>query len=73
MAAPKFPKPVHMKGLRLFDRYKLEEFKRALLGLPPIPRDPDKPIELATAATVRSEFGISHSTLDRHVAASEAA
>ena len=73
MAAPKFPKPVLLKGLLLFDRWELEDFKLRLLGRPSIPRDPEKPIQFVLASNVSTEFNFSRATLDRHIAASEAA
>jgi hypothetical protein len=64
---PKFPTPTRIRGRLFFDRYEIERFKRALLGLPALERDPKAPIELVTANQFSAEIGRHRRTLGRRV------
>ncbi len=65
---PEFPKPIRLRGRLFFDRHPVENYKRALLGLPPLERDPNKPIELLSAKQLKDEIGVNRRTLGRRVA-----
>jgi hypothetical protein len=60
-----FPIPSRMNGRLYFDRYAVENFKRRLVGLGPVDRDPREPIMFVDATKVASEFGVSRRTVSR--------
>ena len=72
MNAAKFPMPVIVEGRLFFDSLEHENYKRTLVGLSPLPRDPADPIKLLPAAIVQEQCGLSRSTLARRIAASKA-
>ena len=70
---PEFSPAITMNGRLYFDRHLLENYKRALLGLSPLPRDEQAPIKLVPSAQVTEEFGFGRRTLGRRIAGSRAA
>jgi hypothetical protein len=68
-----FPKPVTIRGVYFFPRHEVENFKRLLMGLPPIPADPDTPIELVKLSTFAEEIDCHPLTIKRHLPRPEAA
>jgi len=65
-----FPAPRKLNGRLFWDRLDIENYKRALLGLPPLDRNPSTPIELVPASQVTREVGFGRRTLGRRIAAS---
>lgn len=64
---PKFP-AVSRFGSRLrFDRHAIENYKRALAGLPAVERGADDPIRFVDAATVCDDLAIDRRTLGRRI------
>jgi len=64
---PAFPPAITLNGGRLFfDRHLLENYKRALIGEEPLPRD-EKPIELVPATQAAGELGFGRVTLGRRL------
>jgi hypothetical protein len=60
-----FPTPSRVNGRLYFDRHAVENFKRQLVGLSTVDRDPREPITFIDATTVASEFGVSRRTVSR--------
>jgi hypothetical protein len=54
-----------MNGRLYFDRYAVENFKRQLVGLSPVARDPHEPIRFIDATTVAGELGVCRRTVSR--------
>lgn len=73
MSEPEFPRPIVQNGRNYFDRYELENYKRELIGLTPLPRDERAPIELVPSAKVTKEFGFGRRTLGRRMATGKSA
>lgn len=67
-----FPTPSRMNGRLYFDRYAVENYKRQMVGLGPVERDPRQPIVFIDATTVASEFGVCRRTIGRMIASHEA-
>ena len=63
-----FPEPVRLNGRLYFHRAALENHKRALLGLDPLPADANAKIELVPAPDAAAEFGFGRRTLGRRIA-----
>jgi hypothetical protein len=63
-----FPTPGRVNGRLYFDRYAVENFKRQLVGLGPVDRDPREPITLIDATTVANELGVCRRTVGRMIA-----
>jgi hypothetical protein len=63
MSAIKFPAPREINGRKFFVRDEAEAYKRALAGLPPLPKA--DVIELVPAKTFAAELGISRRSLGR--------
>jgi hypothetical protein len=70
---PKFPLPVRQRGRLFFWRSKVEEYKRALAGLPPKAPDPDLVDVLVPAVALAAEFGVGRRTIGRRIAEAEGA
>jgi len=68
MCQHEFPTPTRLGGRLYWNRADLENFKRALLGLPQIAANESARIELVPASQVTSEFGFGRRTLGRRVA-----
>jgi hypothetical protein len=71
--SPKFPLPVRQRGRLFFWRSELEEYKRALAGLPPKALDPDFIDVLVPAVSMAGEFGVGRRTIGRRIAEAELA
>jgi len=67
MLKPEFPAPTKIRGRLFFDRHEFENYKRGLLGLPILERDPRAPIELVSANQVSDELGRHRRTIGRRV------
>jgi hypothetical protein len=50
-------------------RHDVENYKRALMGMPPIERDPETPITFVTAKQVTAELPYGRRTIGRRVRA----
>jgi hypothetical protein len=66
-----FPNPIRQNGRLYWDRFEIENYKRVLIGLEPVERDPMNPILLASAKQVAAEFGFGRRTLGRRVCGHE--
>ena len=62
-----FPIPVKINGRLFFEELAIENYKRGILGLPPLARDGAARINLVTAKNVAAEFGFGRRTLGRRV------
>ena len=62
---PEIPTPTRIRGRLFFERLGWENYKRLLLGLPALERDPREPIELVSAIQASEELVPRHSDLDR--------
>jgi hypothetical protein len=69
MSSPKLPTPILKNGRKYFLRHQLENFKRALAGLPLIDENDVSVIELVPAPQAAQELGQSRRTLGRRMAA----
>ncbi len=67
---PEFPAPVRQAGRLYFVDRAIENYKRALAGLPPLADDPSAPIKLRPASEVAADFGFGRRTLGRRIAKS---
>jgi hypothetical protein len=67
------PTPRRINGRLFFDYHDGENFKRKLLGLPPLERDPKAPIKLVPANQFAVELGCHRRTLGRRIRAAEQA
>jgi hypothetical protein len=70
MSKPEMPTPTKIVGRLFFDRHELENYKRQLLGLPLLERDPLEPIVLVPAPQAAEELGRSRRTIGRRIVAS---
>jgi hypothetical protein len=64
---PEIPTPTRIRGRLYFERLAIENYKRRLLGLPLLERDPREPIELVSAIQVSEEFGRHRRTIGRRI------
>ena len=71
--SPEFPAPTRIRRRLFFERHEIENYKRRLLGLPALERDPREPIELVSAIQVSEELGRHRRTIGRRIAESKAA
>ncbi len=69
-ATVEFPEPIRRNGRLYFVDRAIENYKRALAGLPLLPEDPTAPIKFRTAADVAADFGFGRRTLGRRIAKS---
>jgi hypothetical protein len=51
----------------VWERFAIENYKRALIGLPPLKRDSEEPIKLVTAKQLADELPFGRRTLGRRV------
>ncbi len=65
---PEFPRPIRLRGRLFFDRFDVETYKRALIGLPALERNPKDTIEFVPAKRLKDEIGVNRRTLGRRVA-----
>jgi len=72
-STPELPAPFRHSGRLMWDRHEVENFKRALMGLAPLERDPHAPIVFVTAKQLTSELPYGRRTLGRRVRALETA
>jgi hypothetical protein len=68
---PEFPTPTRIGRRLFFDRHVIENYKRELLGLPLLERDPREPIEFVGAIQVSEELGRHRRTLGRRILAAQ--
>jgi hypothetical protein len=68
-----FPPPYRQNGRLAWDRFDIENHKRALMGLDPIERDPNKPITFVTARQLEAELPYGRRTLGRRIRGRELA
>lgn len=61
------PAPYRRGGRLYFDRHEFENFKRQMIGLAPLERDPSKPIEFIPAPQAATELPYGRRTLGRLV------
>ena len=61
---PSIPLPTSIGGIDYFTRWQAENYKRALLGAPPLTGEPEK-IELITIRALASEMNIHPKTIKR--------
>jgi hypothetical protein len=64
---PDFPAPFRHGGRLVWDRHSTENYKRSLMGLPPVERDPQAPIVFVTAKQLADELPYGRRTLGRRV------
>jgi hypothetical protein len=62
-----FPAPFRHCGRLMWDRYEVEAYKRRLLGLPPVERDPQVPITFVSAKQLGAELPFGRRTIGRRV------
>jgi hypothetical protein len=62
-----FPIPTSISGRLFFDRYDVENYKRALMRLAPLVRDSSVPIVFVTAQQISDELQIDRRTLGRRI------
>ncbi len=70
--APLIPLPIDINGLTFFTRFEVENWKRQLLGKPPLVGEPDK-IELLTVRRLAFELDVHPRTIKRRVEEARAA
>jgi hypothetical protein len=70
---PELPAPFRLNGRLVWDRHEVENYKRALMGLPLVERDPQHPIVLVTARQLEAELPYGRRTLGRRVKGREIA
>ena len=73
MSSVEFPAPITKNGRKFFIRHKLENYKRALAGLPLIDESGVSIIELVPALQAAGELCHSRRTLGRRMAPSKSA
>jgi hypothetical protein len=64
---PEFPAPYRHSGRLMWDRHELENYKRALMGLAPVERDPNAPIVFVKAKQLETEMPFGRRTTGRRV------
>jgi hypothetical protein len=64
---PQFPAPFRRNGRLFWDRHDIENFKRALIGLAPLERDPTVPITFVTSREVTAQMPFGRRTVGRLV------
>jgi hypothetical protein len=69
--SPELPAPVRVNGRLMFDRHTFENYKRSLLGLPLLERDPQMPIVLVPAKQAAAELPYGRRTLGRRIKEAE--
>jgi len=69
---PDFPAPFRLNGRLMWDRFDVEQYKRSLMGLPFLERDPQTPITFVSAKQLTAELPYGRRTLGRRVKGREA-
>jgi hypothetical protein len=64
---PDFPAPFRLNGRLLWDRFDVENYKRGLMGLPSVERDPQAPITFVSAKQLTAELPYGRRTLGRRI------
>jgi hypothetical protein len=62
-----FPAPFRHAGRLVWDRHDIENYKRSLMHLPPVERDPRATIVFVTAKQLADELPYGRRTLGRRV------
>ena len=62
-----FPAPFRHGGRLVWDRHDIENYKRGLMGLSPVERDPNTPITFVTAKRLSEELPYGRRTIGRRV------
>jgi hypothetical protein len=65
--SPDFPAPHRHNGRLMWERHSVENYKRALMELPPLERDPHAPIVFVTAKQLGEELPYGRRTIGRRV------
>jgi hypothetical protein len=65
--APEVPAPYRHFGRLMWDRHEIENYKRELMRLPPLERDPHAPIVFVTAKQLAEELPYGRRTIGRRV------
>jgi hypothetical protein len=65
--SPDFPSPFRLNGRLMWDRHAVENYKRALMGLEPVERDPQAPITFVTARQLTAELPYGRRSLGRRI------
>jgi hypothetical protein len=65
--SPDFPAPFRLNGRLLWDRFDVENYKRGLMGIAPVERDPQTPITFVSAKQLTAELPYGRRTLGRRV------
>jgi hypothetical protein len=65
--APEFPEFIRQKGRLYAASNKVDNYIRSLAGLPELPPDPSKPVELIPAKVVAQRLGFGRRTLGRRL------
>ena len=65
--SPDFPAPFRLNGRLMWDRFDVENYKRGLMGLTPVERDPQTPIAFVSAKQLTAELPYGRRTLGRRV------
>jgi hypothetical protein len=70
---PELPAPCRdPRSQRLFwDAFEVENYKRALLNMPPLERDPSEPIKLLTSRDLEAQLPFGRRTIARMVGGRE--
>ena len=66
---PDFPAPFRLNGRLMWARHDVENYKRALMGMPPVEREPQTPITFVTAKQLTAELPYGRRTIGRRVKA----
>jgi hypothetical protein len=62
-----FPAPFRHAGRLMWERHEVENYKRSLMGLPPLERNPHTPITFVSAKQLAAELPFSRRTLGRRI------
>jgi len=62
-----FPEPIRQNGRLYFVDRAIEDYKRSLAGLPPLPADPNAKIRLLPASEVAADLGVGRRTIGRRI------
>jgi hypothetical protein len=65
--SPDFPAPFRLNGRLMWDRHSVENYKRQLMGLEPVERDPQAPITFVTARQLTTELPYGRRSLGRRI------
>jgi hypothetical protein len=64
---PEFPTPHRRAGRLWWDRHEIKNYKRILMGLAPVERDPSSTIVFVNARQLTVEIGVGRRSLGRYV------